>query len=114
MQIEAFEPAGSTGIGCTLTVTASNLASASGNLIDVVTRGTPGAANKVWVVNSTSAIAFVRFTTGASTATTSDLPVLPGAGKVFKINQTAVVASVILAAAPSGATSVFFALGDGL
>ncbi len=110
MQTEAFEPAGSSGSACTVTV-AGSVASASGTLLDVVARGSPGAANKVQIFNASGGTAFCRFTVGASTAVNTDYPVAPGAMVVIKIKPTADTASVILSA---GTGNVYFTLGDGI
>jgi hypothetical protein len=112
MQTEAFEPAGSSGAGCTATLTATGAVSVSVALVDPAGRGVAGASNKVLVVNTNTGVAFVRFTKGASTALATDFPILPGAYKVIKINPNADTFSAILGAA--GTLPIYAVTGDGL
>jgi|TARA_R110000868_G_scaffold392795_1_gene663575 FixJ family two-component response regulator len=66
---------------------------------------------QVRVFNSAASIAFIRFTAGASTAVTTDMPIPPGAVEVFSLNESQTHVSVILA---SGTGDVYFTSGVGI
>lgn len=69
-----------------------------------------GDTNQVRVYNATAAVAFIRFTTDASTAVNTDTPIAPGSVEVFTKAANKNIASAILA---SGTGSVYFTIGHG-
>lgn len=69
-----------------------------------------GETNSVRVYNAAAGIAFIRFTSGASTATTNDLPVAPGSVEVFTKPAGYLICSAILSA---GTGNVYFTPGHG-
>lgn len=61
------------------------------------------------VVNAGTAIAFIKWGSSAPTATTADMPILPGAIEVFSVGTTTNVAAITA----SGTATVYFTPGNG-
>lgn len=98
MDVIAFNPTSDN------VVVAGSIASASGVL--------PGdRGNQIRIHNATAAIAFVRWTVGASTAVTTDTFIAPGGTEVFTMASSANTFSVILSA---GTGNVYAQRGFGL
>lgn len=74
------------------------------------TAGTSATAKQCRVVNLGSSTAFIRFTTGASTAVTTDMPIPTGAVEVFNKGG----ADTVSAVCASGTTAtLYFTTGEG-
>ncbi len=69
-----------------------------------------GPSAQVRVFNSTAAVAFIHFSSGAYTATSADTPMAPGAVEVFTKSPAHQICAVILS---SGTGSVYFTVGNG-
>lgn len=96
MTLKTFFPSGTT------VSIAGTVASASATL--------DANSSAVRVFNAGPNVAFIRFTTGASTATGSDMPVAAGATETFTKGSANNV-SVICA---SGTAAIYFTNGEGL
>lgn len=97
----AFSPT-----AATLTIAAST-SSGSGTLA-----GSTTVPSSMRVYNGTSAsVAFIKYGTGAQTATAADFPVAPGVTEVINIPPGVDTVAVILSAATG---NVYFTRGGGL
>ncbi len=93
---QPFRPAG----------TASVIAGTSAATVSL-----PSGGDLLLVTNAAGTIAFVRLGSDLTvTATTADLPILPGSRVLLGVNSLISTAAVLLA---SGSGSVFFTRGDG-
>lgn len=103
--LQPFRPSTRAG---TVTLAAGTTA-ASATLPNFTAAGTmPSAEASLLVLNTTAAVAFVRF--DGNPATPNDLPVPPGGSRLLDIGSYASNASAILA---SGTGNVFFTRGSG-
>lgn len=98
MDIFAFNPSGATAALAATTTSAS-----------IALPGTEG--NNIRVHNSSSGVAFCRWTVGASTAVAADNFVAPGGTEVFTISPLVTIFSAILS---TGTGTVYAQRGYGL
>ncbi|MES2323276.1 MAG: hypothetical protein V4633_13510 [Pseudomonadota bacterium] len=97
MTIKTFMPKGDATVTIAVTV-----ASASGTI--------DSNSSAVRIHNAGTALAFIRFSTGASTAVTTDMPIASGATETF----TKGTANTISAIAESGTATLYVTNGEGL
>lgn len=100
MTLKTFSPAGG-GVGSTVSI-AGTIASASATL--------DAYSAAVRVFNAGPNVAFLRFTTGASTATGSDMPIAAGATETFTKGSATNVSAICA----SGTAALYFTNGEGL
>ncbi len=114
----------SPSVGTTQTLSASNSSSsvtfnakdvvattsATGTSGSVINRGTVGGHSVIRVYNSGTALAFGRWGTGAQTATTADMPLIPGVVEVFsKADQDDTFAAITAAST----CTIYVTCGEG-
>jgi hypothetical protein len=70
-----------------------------------------GGGDSVVVTNTTTALAYIRFGSDSTvTASSADMPVLPGSRMILSVNS---LISYGAAISPSGSGSILFSRGDG-
>lgn len=97
MTLKTFAPKGDA------TVPIAGTTSSATGLLDVY-------SNAVRVVNAGPNMAFIRFTTGASTAVATDMPIASGATETFTKGS----ADRVSAICATGTAALYFTNGEGL
>ena len=70
-----------------------------------------GGGDSVVVTNTTTGLAYIRFGSDLTvTASTADMPILPGSRLLLSVNSLISYAAAI---SPSGSGSILFSRGDG-
>ncbi len=98
--ILAFSPTAAT------TTLSASTTSANGALA-----GDTTVASSIRVYNGSTAVAFIKYGSGAQTATSADLPVAPGATEIFNIGPSVDNVAAILS---TGTGNVYVTRGGGL
>lgn len=89
----------------------SSSSSSTGTSGSVIDRGTIGGHQVMRVYNAGTAVVFVRWGTGAQTATTADMPVVPGAVEVF---AKAPADDTFAGITASSTATVYITCGEGI
>lgn len=111
MNVNPFKPT----VGTTKTLSASSSSSsvtfdAKDVSSSTTNSGTIGGHSVMRVYNAGTAIAFARWGTGAQTATTSDMPLIPGVVEVF---SKAYADDTFAAITSSSTATVYVTCGEG-
>jgi uncharacterized membrane protein YjjP (DUF1212 family) len=70
-----------------------------------------GGGDSVVATNTTTSLAYIRFGSDPTvTASTSDMPILPGTRLILAVNS---LISYVAAISPTGSGSILFSRGDG-
>lgn len=89
----------------------SSSASSTGTSGSVIDRGTIGGHQVIRVYNAGTATVFVRWGTGAQTATTADMPVVPGVVELF---SKAPADDTFAGITASSTATVYITCGEGI
>lgn len=89
----------------------SSSSSATGTSGSIIDRGTIGGHSVMRVYNAGTQLAFARWGTGTQTATTSDMPLVPGVVEVF---SKAYADDTFAAITSSSTATVYITPGEGV